>query len=92
MISVTGHREHTEGWVMRKAIVRSDQERIMDAVRQYLPNNYAARWSHDKGNVAILIEGEDVAGWTLDGYVIPRLQSGLIWAELVPGSTEATPA
>jgi hypothetical protein len=30
-----------------------------------------------------LIEGEDNAGWTLDGYVIPRLASGLIFAKEV---------
>lgn len=28
-----------------------------------------------------IIAGEDVAGWTLDDYVIPRLASGLIFAE-----------
>jgi hypothetical protein len=28
-----------------------------------------------------VIEGCDSAGWTLDGYVIPRYASGLIWAE-----------
>lgn len=28
----------------------------------------------------ILITGHDVAGWTLDGYVIPRLASGAIFA------------
>ena len=28
-----------------------------------------------------IIAGEDVAGWTLDDYVIPRLGSGLIFAE-----------
>lgn len=27
-----------------------------------------------------VIEGEDNAGWTLDGYVIPRLASGMIYA------------
>jgi hypothetical protein len=31
----------------------------------------------------ILIEGYDRAGWTLDGYVIPRLGSGLIFAKEV---------
>lgn len=28
-----------------------------------------------------IIAGEDVAGWTLDDYVIPRLASGLIFAD-----------
>lgn len=30
---------------------------------------------------AFVVEGEDFAGWTLHGYVIPRYASGLIWAE-----------
>jgi hypothetical protein len=31
----------------------------------------------------VVVSGADMAGWTLDGYVIPRLASGLIWAEEV---------
>ena len=31
----------------------------------------------------VLIVGRDSAGWTLDGYVIPRLASGTIFAEEV---------
>ena len=27
----------------------------------------------------LLVSGEDYAGWTLDGYVIPRLESGMIF-------------
>ena len=54
----------------------------------YLPANYkivgelilleeaASFWP---GKYSI-ISGEDNAGWTLDGYVIPRLGSGLIAA------------
>lgn len=30
--------------------------------------------------VSFVIEGEDVAGWTFDKYVEPRLASGLIYA------------
>lgn len=33
--------------------------------------------------IVYVIEGRDVAGWTLGGYVIPRYASGLIWAEEV---------
>jgi hypothetical protein len=29
------------------------------------------------------IVGEDFAGWTLDAYILPRLASGLHWAEEV---------
>jgi hypothetical protein len=49
-------------------------------VEAYLPDNYTVRpntWTttpDNKGRIAI--EGEDVAGWTLDDYVIPRLASG----------------
>ena len=45
-------------------------------VRAYLPSNYSARMDGD----AILIAGRDDHGWTLSGYVIPRLASGLIVA------------
>lgn len=31
--------------------------------------------------LVFVIQGKDVAGWTLDGYVIPRYASGLVWAE-----------
>jgi hypothetical protein len=31
--------------------------------------------------VVYVIEGRDSHGWTLDGYVIPRYASGLIWCE-----------
>lgn len=31
--------------------------------------------------LVFVIEGEDAAGWTLDGYVIPRYRSGLLVAE-----------
>jgi hypothetical protein len=50
----------------------------------YLPANYRIEkddgppWGGEESD--FLIAGEDVAGWTLDGYVIPRLASGLIWA------------
>ena len=42
----------------------------------YLHCNYIAfTWGKD-----VWIEGNDVAGWTMDGYVIPRLASGNIVA------------
>lgn len=46
-----------------------------ETVEKYLPSNYKITYYHDD---AIGIEGVDNAGWTLDGYVIPRLASGLI--------------
>lgn len=53
-------------------------------VERYLPFNYRAVQTKDHG---ILIIGEDSAGWTLDGYVIPRLASGLIAARELDGLT-----
>ena len=49
----------------------------LSTVRDYLPVNYSAELDAD-GN--ILISGEDDHGWSLDGYVIPRLDSALIAA------------
>lgn len=49
------------------------------SVRAYLPSNYTATEIEDR----ILISGRDDHGWTLDGYVIPRLASGLIAAREV---------
>jgi hypothetical protein len=31
----------------------------------------------------VIIAGTDYAGWTLDGYVLPRLASGLMFGEEV---------
>ena len=49
-------------------------------VTPYLPSNYTAD-QLDDGHV--VIKGRDKAGWTLDGYVIPRLASGLLWFDEV---------
>lgn len=49
-------------------------------VRAYLPANYSATLLKSG---TVRISGEDRAGWTLDGYVIPRLASGLIFASEV---------
>lgn len=65
-----------------KGIVR---ERDFDALRRLLPSNYRiASVRHLPGRmpedaVSVTIVGRDVAGWTLDLYVIPRLASGLIF-------------
>lgn len=45
-------------------------------VDAYLPDNYMC-------DVDMTVWGEDHAGWTLDGYVIPRLASALIFYEEV---------
>ena len=49
-------------------------------MRNYLPENYEIighTLTHTPdGRWRIGIQGEDVAGWTLDDYVLPRLDSG----------------
>lgn len=47
-------------------------------VAEYLPRNYRATSDVD-GQVYVV--GHDEAGWTLAEYVLPRLASGLIFAE-----------
>jgi hypothetical protein len=60
-------------------------------VEAYLPANYEVvgfaphdstrspdgRYLPTEFGPCLVIEGEDNCGWTLDGYVIPRLASGL---------------
>ena len=45
---------------------------FVNTLRRYMPSNYKVYVCDND----ILIAGNDVAGWTLDGYVIPRLASG----------------
>lgn len=57
-----------------------------DQLERYLPANYrVVGGAHERDGLwGYTIEGHDVAGWTLDGYVIPRLQSGLYGAHEIP--------
>lgn len=58
-------------------------EKEAEVVADYLPANYRVEIVSDR----LLIRGTDDHGWTLDGYVIPRLASGLIVAqEIYDGS------
>lgn len=61
----------TTRYAMRYAIVKGANSRR--EVEAYLPDNYdvIAEVGFD-----YIIGGVDFAGWTLDGYVIPRLSSG----------------
>jgi len=64
----------------RRAVITHKAD--LDTVRAYLPHNYTAeRNAFD----SIVIQGTDDAGWTLDGYVIPRLASGWITATEIEG-------
>ncbi len=74
----------------RAAVVLDDTTPLED-VQNYLPVGYSAKMETLPGNHAgktsnamrIVIRGYDIAGWTLDDYVIPRLASGLIVANEV---------
>lgn len=49
----------------------------------YLPAHYGLMESYevdhgDRRKLVVIIGGLDKAGWTLDGYIIPRLASGLM--------------
>jgi hypothetical protein len=59
---------------MRKAVVNSDSK----SIAAYLPSRYSVVKVEDGKT---FIEGEDFAGWTLEGYVIPRLGSGMFFCE-----------
>lgn len=64
---------------MRRATVKGGLNVTLELVQDYLPSNYQAV----EGPDGIVIEGADNAGWTLEEYVIPRLASGLIFAEVI---------
>lgn len=57
----------------------------MKRVEAYLPDNYIALVESEEGEVLVI--GYDHAGWTAEDYVIPRLASGLMFAEVVAGGT-----
>ena len=69
---------------VRKATISVSDPRFSDeqlaTVQRYLPSNYSAMILRPG---EIDITGTDIAGWTMDGYVIPRLASGLIIAKEV---------
>jgi hypothetical protein len=70
----SGHLTERGRTMVRTAVVTGAD---IAAVRRFLPSNYRASETADGG---VIVIGEDSAGWTLDGYVIPRLASGLISA------------
>jgi len=62
----------------------TEAEELLDRVRAYLPHNYEAALSTANNlTFKVRITGTDDHGWTLDGYVIPRLASGWIFAKEV---------
>lgn len=65
---------------LRFAVV-SGARRVAE-VEAYLPGNYNVLESRFVGTrLFVLISGSDEAGWTMDGYVAPRLASGLMGCE-----------
>jgi hypothetical protein len=60
----------------------------LQTIARYLPANYTAQPT--ASGDAVLISGEDNAGWTLDDYVIPRLASGLYFAREISAEDAAT--
>lgn len=69
--------------MIRFAIVRNASN--AKQLWAYLPGNYhiVSGDLGEPGKPVYVIAGSDSQGWTLDEYVIPRLASGLIWAEEV---------
>lgn len=75
MRDLAAHAEAVIGR-MRFAVVGAE----MDTVNGYLPVNYETVAEVSDTHTFVqttLITGVDRAGWTLDAYVIPRLQSGM---------------
>jgi len=64
----------TDGQLRRAVVTDSYEPNLAAKVDRYLPANYEVVGTTAGGEV--VIEGHDNAGWTLDGYVIPRLLSG----------------
>ncbi|MHB1525007.1 MAG: hypothetical protein ACYCZN_01785 [Candidatus Dormibacteria bacterium] len=84
MVNASKVRGQQEGEIVavaqRVAVATKRYGTDAETVARYLPANYQVVTGESE---VITIAGEDVAGWTLDGYVIPRLASGLIFASEV---------
>jgi hypothetical protein len=66
---------------MRYALINANAGQA-DQIAAYMPSNYTVlgRTPISASNVVqYLIGGHDNAGWTLDGYVLPRLASGMYY-------------
>lgn len=64
----------------RRALIVLTDGDTPDTITSYLPGNYAVVGLVESPLLSatwVLVEGRDVAGWTLDDYVLPRLASGL---------------
>lgn len=62
--------------------------RSLDDVAQFLPDNYkVVAGTLVDGIKGALVVGHDHLGWTMEGYVIPRLSSALITCKEILGET-----
>lgn len=69
-------------------VARSNQGTSASTIKAYLPGNYTLVSERPD---SFLIGGRDSHGWTLEDYVIPRLASGLYFAEEVGTEEPPTP-
>ena len=70
-----------------------DVEVTAERVARFLPANYEVVGTEVYRNSSeVFVKGTDVAGWTADGYVIPRLATGLLVAEVYSVSRQAVTA
>ena len=60
------------GTVMRYAVVQGARDESV--VEAYLPDNYIIVRELPLPSGWMLMAGEDDRGWTLDGYVAPRMR------------------
>jgi hypothetical protein len=71
---------------VKRYLLVSARNDTPEKIARYLPGNYdivgqVDVWSGEErllDGPMVVVAGYDNAGWTLDGYVRPRLQSGLI--------------
>lgn len=65
----------------RYALIPSEGLSI-GTLEAYLPGNYRIISSGPRGH---LVAGMDDSGWTMDGYVLPRLASGMYFGREIQG-------
>ena len=89
-------RHHASDLVKHLAVVVPATDEVEDTaerVARYLPANYEVVGTETyRKRSEVLVRGTDVAGWTAEGYVIPRLASGLLSAEVYSLSRQAVTA
>lgn len=62
---------------MKRYALVTGRDLTAEKVAAYLPGNYRVEGDTSLG---IVVGGRDDHGWTLHGYVLPRLGSGLMMA------------